>query len=286
MNTYYIVNADDELYHHGILGQHWGIRRYQNKDGTLTPEGRRRYLMADGSLSEEGKEHRENFVNRMTEKNERYYAKYEKKYQKAIDSNSDNPEKKKYYEECLADARKSKAALNDAIKKMSIEDISKFEREETDAKIKTASRIAGTTAVAVLGSAVPSVIGVGAGSAIGALSKISADTITATAEKIAFSQAGQNVLSYAEAGIRLYSDAHAYVFGIMADEALNRLSQMGVAEKAGRVAGQAAKAFISNAGLQTGVGVNSAISSIASPQNIIALSNASFQVGEALKYIK
>ena len=35
---------DRELYHHGILGQKWGIRRFQNEDGSLTAEGARRYL--------------------------------------------------------------------------------------------------------------------------------------------------------------------------------------------------------------------------------------------------
>lgn len=34
---------NDELYHHGIKGQKWGIRRFQNPDGSLTAEGKSRY---------------------------------------------------------------------------------------------------------------------------------------------------------------------------------------------------------------------------------------------------
>lgn len=35
-----------ELFHHGIKGQRWGVRRYQNKDGTRTPEGKARRRFA------------------------------------------------------------------------------------------------------------------------------------------------------------------------------------------------------------------------------------------------
>lgn len=50
MSTYYYYG--DTLYHHGIKGQKWGLRKYQNEDGSLTPAGREHYGYGqDRSLS-------------------------------------------------------------------------------------------------------------------------------------------------------------------------------------------------------------------------------------------
>ena len=42
--VYYQKKKNDYLEHHGIKGMKWGVRRYQNADGSLTAAGKKRYL--------------------------------------------------------------------------------------------------------------------------------------------------------------------------------------------------------------------------------------------------
>ena len=66
---------NDELYHHGVKGQRWGFRRYQNKDGTLTPAGRKRanklrneYLAITGKKQLRGDNHKTSSGSKTQEK--------------------------------------------------------------------------------------------------------------------------------------------------------------------------------------------------------------------------
>lgn len=51
---YYIYKTDDELIHWGIKGMKWGVRRYQNKDGSLTNAGKKRRAKLEGELEKLG----------------------------------------------------------------------------------------------------------------------------------------------------------------------------------------------------------------------------------------
>lgn len=50
-DTEFMIPRDDELYHHGVKGQKWGIRRYQNHDGSLIKSGKKHSAKVSNFLS-------------------------------------------------------------------------------------------------------------------------------------------------------------------------------------------------------------------------------------------
>lgn len=62
MWSYKFVNSGDELRHYGILGMKWGVRRFQNKDGSLTPAGKRRIAEHNSPNKETDAERRKRVI--------------------------------------------------------------------------------------------------------------------------------------------------------------------------------------------------------------------------------
>ena len=89
------------LAHHGILGMKWGVRRYQNPDGSLTAAGKARYYKNDikkgyrdeeGGITEKG-------INERASKDELY--KIAKSYQKQVADMGDNEDLMELGELCV-----------------------------------------------------------------------------------------------------------------------------------------------------------------------------------------
>lgn len=84
------IDYSPELYHHGILGQKWGVRRFQYADGTLTPAGRKRYRVdSEGNLVEKTRSERK------AEAKQAHASKVEEQKQRRLEREKETLEKKK-----------------------------------------------------------------------------------------------------------------------------------------------------------------------------------------------
>lgn len=156
----YWVNMS-ELEHHGILGQKWGIRRYQNKDGTLTAAGRARL--------EKPKTSAEKWKYKQIRQIDKLYEKSYKKLNKAYSEDSSDSSIIKYKKQLESQHEKDRKAIEN----MSFVEVEKA-RETEKAENKAArDRTIKKASSAALWGAKMALIGVRIGGTVAVLNVLS-----------------------------------------------------------------------------------------------------------------
>lgn len=137
MENTYPNRCEEVLAHHGVKGMHWGIRRYQNPDGSLTAAGRRRMEKSDRKTVKELRKNSQVYdavSERSGKAAEKSKKKWEKAYTKAVKKGKDTNTKKinKLEEQYALDAafdktvKTKQADFRKAANKITNEYISKY----------------------------------------------------------------------------------------------------------------------------------------------------------------
>lgn len=219
------------LKHHGILGQKWGVRRYQNLDGSLT---------------EEGKARRQKYIDKQIKENNKYYEGYKKKYQKKADESTGRTKKK--YLDMYKSAEESRQRVNEYLRSMSYDQVVANQKADRDAKLKA---IGLGTALATSAAATAGIAAVAPGTIA---------TGIAFAKSLDYVALGNMAADTVEKGIRMYARARGWAIGIALDEGLNTaLSKVDIdpnnAERLGKALGEASK-VAGNAALEEALKVD------------------------------
>lgn len=218
------IYRDDELMHYGVLGMKWGVRRYQNIDGTLT---------------EAGKDHRAKYIAREKRRLNKMYDKYKKKYtKKAAQAEANGDMKtKKYYLKRLKDAEKSRKRTNDYISKMTWEQIKADEAQDFQ-DLKKVAKVAGIAGLGLAGAGTAAAVATGA---------ITAPMVQQKIEQVSATPQFQAGKQWVDLGVNTYVGARSYVMGASINAVMNRIDTDRVNEISGAIgrgAGEAAKTAV------------------------------------------
>lgn len=129
-----MVVYSDELCHYGVLGMKWGIRRYQNKDGSLTAAGKKRKKLSSDDTSHLSEKSRRSKLT-----NEQTIEELKKLTAPSRDPNFDGnkPEEKKWLELDKEIRKFSGDWYNsEGVSKAFIDRVAKYKKDGNDAREK------------------------------------------------------------------------------------------------------------------------------------------------------
>ena len=278
--NYNDICDEDTIEHHGIKGMHWGIRRYQPYGKGYSGDGkfigsikrkyrnirdkkyreydtsyskvgsasgtRSKYTNIDGSLNERGRFHSQAYINKQLKKNEKYYDKVIKKYNKRAEEYKDDPEMQKKFQDLAKEAEATKNAVDASIKRMDLDSVMRNESYDHEQAMKAIKTAAGVTIGAAGGSLM-----VGAGLGLANAMKKDPEVknamknfdvknpIDSTINIVNSTELGNKAFRATDTALRTYFDARAYVIGTGLDQANIRLQKLGVYDSFGKSIGQA-----------------------------------------------
>ena len=228
--------SNDELNHYGVLGMRWGVRRYQN---------------IDGSLTERGKDHREEYVKREQKRLNKLYDREQRRYDRKIARAEKRGESDRvaYLKQRKADAEATRKNTSKYIEGMSWEQIKADEAADRE-DLKKVAKTAGAVGLGAAGVAV----GGGVAAAV-ASGTITAPMVQQKMYEASQTKAFQEGKNWVDLGITGYVGARGYVMGASVNAVLNnidtnQLNDIGnsLGQSAGKAAGNAAREFTKASG--------------------------------------